>query len=214
MVVRGSPKLKLIENRIFGGEIAPGHHIAQFYADDAALLDALTTFAAGGLTDGESIIVIATPEHLRALRERLICARIDLASSIIEDRYITLNAETALSAFMIGGWPDEKLFRNFVSHLLDRVAANDCRVRAFGEIVSLLWAKGCAAATLRLEQLWNQFCQKSRLSLFCAYPIAGFPKDASGSLAEICAAHSRVIGLPEAGAAGSAESLARSQSAA
>lgn len=184
------------ETRAFVSKIAPGEHIAQFYADDSVLLEALTAFAAGGLTAGDSIIVIATREHLRALRERLVSARVDLANAIIQDRYITLNAETALSAFMLQGWPDEALFRCLISHLLERAAANSRRVRAFGEMVALLWAQGCTAATVRLEQLWNQFCEESRLSLFCAYPSAGFDQDASRSLAEICAVHSRVIGAP------------------
>jgi hypothetical protein len=205
--VKCSPKLKLIEARIFGGEIVPGQHIAQLYANEGALLDALTAFVAGGLTAGESIIVIATPEHLRALRERLICARIDLTSAIIKDRYITLNAEKTLSAFMIEGLPDEKLFRTIISQLMDRAGANAGRVRAFGEMVALLWANGQPAATVRLEQLWDQVCQQSRLSVFCAYPSAGFSEDASESLAEICAVHSRVIGLSGGDTAGTEKSL-------
>jgi hypothetical protein len=211
--VECSPKLKSIEIRIFGGEIAPGQHIAQLYEDDAALLDALTTFVAGGLTSGESIIVIATPEHLRALRERLVCARIDLATAIIKDRYITLNAETALSAFMAEGWPDEKLFLNFISHLFDRAAAGDRQVRAFGEMMALLWTKGQAAATVRLEQLWNQFCQKSRLTVFCAYSSAAFTGDAFQTLAEICAEHTRVIGRPIAEKTTTGNSLGQLQPA-
>lgn len=205
--------IRLNETRIFQGEIGPGENIAQFYADDGAFLEALTIYVASGLCGGQSVIVIATLEHLRALRERLIWARIDLASAIIEDRYITLNAETALSAFLVGGWPDEDLFRRLVSHLFKRATANERSVRAFGEMVALLWARGFPAATVRLEQLWGRFCEESEFSLFFAYPSAGFPESASRSLAEICAAHSRVIGLPRTEAAGPPNSPARSQPA-
>jgi hypothetical protein len=46
----------------------------------------------------------------------------------------------------------------------------------FGEMVALLWARGQAAATVRLEHLWQQFCKEHAFSVFCAYPKAGFTK--------------------------------------
>ncbi len=174
-------------------EVAPSEHIAQFYADDGALLEAMTGFVGGGLNAGESTIVIATREHLRALRERLMLSGIDLASALIEDRYITLDADAALSSFMVEKWPDEKLFGDLASHLVRRATGKGRRVRAFGEMVALMWARGHTRAAVRLEQFWNQFCQKSGLSLFCAYPKAGFTRDATHYLDQICAAHSRVI---------------------
>ena len=58
-------------SQVFWGEIAPCEHIAQFYENDGVLIDTLTGFVAGGLERGESTIVIATPDHLRSLEERL-----------------------------------------------------------------------------------------------------------------------------------------------
>jgi len=184
---------KAVGSQIFWGEIAPCEHLAQFYEHDGVLLDTLTGFIGGGLNAGESTIVIATPGHLRALRNRLVAANVDLVSAVREDRYLTLDAETALSMFMVGDWPDDRLFANLVAGLIGRARAEDRSVRAFGEMVALLWEKGQAAATVRLEYLWSQFCKSHSFSLFCAYPKAGFTKDPSQSLAEICAAHTRVI---------------------
>jgi hypothetical protein len=39
------------------------------------------------------------------------------------------------------------------------------RVRAFGELVALLWARGDVAATVRLEFLWRQIWQKQTFSV-------------------------------------------------
>ena len=181
------------ENQVFWGEIAPCEHIAQFYEHDGVLLDTLSGFIGGGLIAGESTIIIATSEHLRALRERLVAANVDLVTAIIEDRYITLNAEIALSSFMVGEWPDDQLFADLVTGLIRRARVNDGRVRAFGEMVALLWARGHVAATVRLEYLWQQYCQNRNFSLLCAYPKAGFTKDPLNSMAEICAAHTRVL---------------------
>jgi hypothetical protein len=66
-------------------------------------------------------------------------------------------------------------------------------VRAFGEMVALLWERGDQAATVRLEHLWNDFCRMQTLLLLCAYPRRGFPRHASESITEFCAIYSKVI---------------------
>ena len=180
-------------NPVFWGEIAPCEHIAQFYEDDGVLLDTLTGFIGGGLKAGESTIVIATAAHLRALEVGLQNSGVDVVSALVQHRYIALLADEALDRFMVKQWPDDTLFANFVTALIARARANGRRVRAFGEMVALLWARGATAATVRLEYLWHQLCKTENFSLFCAYPKAGFTKDSSKSMREICDAHSRVI---------------------
>jgi hypothetical protein len=147
----------------------------------------------GGLKAGESSIVIATPEHLATLNRRLVDSNVDLTCAIAEDRYIALDAETSLARFMINQMPDEDLFGLFVGELMRRGTANNRRVRAFGEMVALLWARGDCAATVRLEFLWNRILQNGSFSLLCAYPKAGFTEDPTRSMADICAAHSRIV---------------------
>jgi hypothetical protein len=178
--------------RNFSGEIAPSEHIAQFYADDAVLLDALIRFADRGLMTGEGVIVIATRAHLRAVEDRLGKFTIGMAMHRLTEAYVTFDAHEALDKFMVKGWPDDRLFLEFVSGLLSRASAGGRRVRAFGEMVALLLAQGNAAATIQLEYLWNRVCTLNRLPLFCGYPKAGFT-EASATLGGICAAHSRII---------------------
>ena len=178
---------------VFWGEIAPCEHMAQFYENDDVLLDTLAGFIGGGLRADDSAIVIATVEHLKALDERLEGSGVDVATARSQDQYITLVAEDALARFMVKHWPDDELFADLVTELITRARAKNRRVRAFGEMVALLWARGDQAATVRLEYLWHQVCQSRAFSLLCAYPKAGFTQDASDSLNEICAAHSRII---------------------
>ncbi len=139
------------------------------------------------------MIVIATPEHRTALEERLAGSGIQVWRAQVENRYIALDAETTLARFMVDGLPDEKLFFECVESLLQRAGSSGRRVRAFGEMVALLWGRGETAATVRLEFLWQSFCQSRAFSLLCAYPKAGFTKDPTKSLSHICAAHSRVV---------------------
>jgi MEDS: MEthanogen/methylotroph, DcmR Sensory domain len=181
------------ETKVFWGEIAPCEHIAQFYQSDSALIESLACFVAAGLGSGESVIVIATAEHLRELSSRLAEMAVDLQGATSEDRYITLDAEIGLASFMVQNWPDHQRFSQFVEHLIRRAGVKNRRVRVFGEMVALLWARGQVAATVRLEHLWQQFCKTESFSLFCAYPQAGFTKDLTDSFAELCAAHTRVL---------------------
>jgi hypothetical protein len=178
---------------IFRGEIAAGEHIAQFYADDGVFLDTLSRFVDRGLITGEAVIVIATREHLCALEERLSGFMFGIARDRLTGAYIAVEAQEALDKFMIEGWPDDHLFLEFVMDLMERASAHGRRVRAFGEMVALLWAAGNTAATIHLEYLWNKVCKIQKLALFCAYPNTGCTEGTSKSIADICAAHSKII---------------------
>ena len=176
------------------GEISPCEHLVQIYQDDSVFLDTLEGFVAGGIRAGEGVVVIATADHLRALNARLTANGVDLDLPVLRDQYIPLDAERVLPMFMINGWPDDVLFEQIVTSLLKRGGKGGRRVRAFGEMVALLWQQGHNGATVRLEHLWSKMCQERGFSLFCAYPKIGFTQDADASIKEICAAHSRVVG--------------------
>jgi hypothetical protein len=179
---------------IFWGEITPCEHLVQIYEEDGECLDSLERFAADGIGDGDGVIVLATQKHLKALDNRLKARGVDIDAARLSDQYIPLDAEEALSTFMINGWPDDDIFRQFVTNLITRARRDGRRVRAFGELVAVLWARGHNGATVRLEYLWHEICETENLSLYCAYPRIGFTQDASESIKEICAVHSRVIG--------------------
>jgi hypothetical protein len=178
----------------FWGEIAPCEHLVQIYEDSGGFFDSLEGFVAGGLRSGDGILVIATPAHLAALTERLSSNGFDLDAARASDQFIALDAEETISRFMVALWPDEELFAGLVTDLLARAGANGRRkVRAFGEMVAVLWAQGYYEATMHLERLWHELCLKKSFSLFCAYPKSGFTKDAEASIREICEMHSRLV---------------------
>jgi DcmR-like sensory protein len=180
---------------VFWGEIAPCDHLLQFYDSDNVLLDTLQGFIYGGLQAGESAIVIATPSHLDQLEARLEAMGVNLPAALADDQYIPLNAEETLARFMVNDWPDEERFAKAVNEILSRARGNGRKVRAFGEMVAILWANGLSGATVRLEHLWNKLCHSDGFSLFCAYPKIGITKkDAAQAISDICAAHSRIIG--------------------
>lgn len=178
---------------VFWGEMAPCDHLLQFYDDDTVFLDSLEGFAVGGIISGDGVIIIATPQHREALHARMKMRGVDINKAKASDQYIALDAEETLTQFMVAGWPDDELFEQLVHELLLRARGQGRKVRAFGEMVALLWARGDNAATVRLEHLWHTLCHAQQFSLLCAYPKSGFTSHAATSMQEICAAHTRLV---------------------
>lgn len=175
--------------------VAPqdGEHLLHLYDDKERFATLLAEFVATGVANGEATIVIATTPHLAALDDALRERNIDVGAMLLQNRYLPLDAGAALELFMRGGQPDAKLFLRMVTDLMQRARRGGCRVRAFGEMVALLWARGEHAATLRLEHLWHALCQRENLLLLCAYPRCGFAPGSDHALAAIGAAHSREV---------------------
>lgn len=187
------PPALVAEHEVFWGEIAPSEHLIHVYDDERAFAALLERFVAGGLLAYESVIVIATEAHLSALNQRLLSRGFDLRTARDSDRYIELEAGKCLATFMVNGAPDPVRFTEVVTSLIARAGRHGRRVRAFGEMVAMLWQDGHTGATVQLEHLWNQVRETLPFPLFCAYPRAGFTRDMTESLKEICATHTKVI---------------------
>ena len=179
------------KTEIFWGELAPCEHLIQIYEDDDVFLNSLNEFVSAGILANEVTIVIATSSHLSSLETNLLLKGISTDAAKEADLYIPIDANKALAEFMVYGSPDEVLFKQFISELVER--ADGRRIRAFGEMVALLWGQGFKSATVKLEELWNSFCDDGVFCLFCAYPNNGFSKDSKESIDEICKNHSTVI---------------------
>jgi hypothetical protein len=183
-----------VDAQVFWGEIAPCDHVVQIYENDEVFLNLLGGFVTGGIRAGESVIVIATVAHLKALNERIEKEGFNLFDLMLKHQYIPLDAEETLAKFMINGWPDENLFRHTVTSLIQKAKHHKRhKVRAFGEMVALLWAQGLQGATVHLEHLWNDFMEREEFCLFCAYPKSGFTQNPHDSIKHICGTHSKVI---------------------
>jgi hypothetical protein len=179
--------------QIFWGEIAPCDHLVQFYETDSVFLNTLEGFAGSGLLAGDCVVIVATQGHLRALNERLRRHNFDLDTLMALDHYIPLDAKETLNKLMVNQWPDEKLFDAFITGIFQRAGKNKRKVRAFGEMVAVLWEEGLNGATVQLENLWHQTHCKQPFMLYCAYPKSGFTQCANDSLTKICKTHSKVI---------------------
>ena len=167
----------------------PCGHLVQFYADDQRLLDTLETFIANGLLADEAVIVIATPRHLHALEARLQARGLDLVAARNENRFLAFGARDAMDRFIVDGWPDAERFHAFLEPTVERARGHGRKVRAFGEMVAVLWAEGRRDAAIELERLWSQVCERGQLTLLCAYPSSGFGAGDAAALQCVRALH-------------------------
>jgi hypothetical protein len=184
---------KISDAQVFWGEIAPTDHVVQIYDNEEVFIDTLAGYVGGGISTSDSVILIATQKHLASIERRLESFGIHVFHLIADNRYIPLDAEETLSKFMVNGWPDEELFLKTIASVLEKAKQNDRKIRAFGEMVALLWEQGLSGATVQLEHLWNNLAEREDFCLFCAYPKSGFTQDPVEAVKEICCTHSKVI---------------------
>ncbi|SRR5581483_11896875 len=182
-----------ISPEVFWAEISPCEHLLQLYEDDRAFLEPLCAFVAGGIQCQEAIVVIATAPHLVSLELQLGDLGLDVEAARNRNQFTTIEAEAMLRRFMVNGWPDEELFRTSITAVIDHAKRDFPRVRAFGEMVALLWAQGRTAATVRLEHLWHELHRQESFTLFCSYPKVGFTSSPQESLEEIYRHHSKLL---------------------
>ena len=177
----------------FWAEMSACEHFVNIYENDTALLDTLAEYTDGGLSQGHAVVIIATPPHHLGLSPRLLSRGVNVAEVQSSNQLFYIDAEKTLEKFMVDGHPDENLFHNTISEILERAGARGRSVRAFGEMVALMWANGHCAAAIQLEKLWDNLCRNKSFPLFCAYPKPVFTTNIPESIAQIRVLHSSVL---------------------
>jgi signal transduction histidine kinase len=170
-------------------------HAVQFYEDEGFLVNAVSRYLEPSLAARQPVLIIATKQRRQAFVDRLKTLGVD-AEAAERDRVLGLvDARAALEDFMVDGMPDEGRFDATVGGLVRgcRLAFPSVPLRAYGEMVDLLWQDSKPDAAIRLEELWNQLAATHDFSLLCAYAMSRF----AGSLhakgfAEVCARHADV----------------------
>ncbi len=168
-------------------------HAVRFYHDDASLCRVVASFLREGLAFGQPAVVVATPAHARGIVAELRAHGTDVAAHLESENLALLDARRTLASFMIEGSPDPERFSAAVSAMLERVrhGRRGLEVRAYGEMVDVLWKRGRDAAALQLELLWNRLARTTELALMCGYATAGFRSE--NSVLDICRQHTHLV---------------------
>ena len=178
-----------------------GHfHAVRFYEDAQSLARMVATFVAEGFIESLPAVIIATPDHLDAILEKLNGMSFDLDHLKQHNDLVVLDAREALALFMVDGMPNAEKFESAMLPVIDKACRGrqDCVIRAYGEMVDVLWKDGMEAAAVRLEMLWNQLANTRKFSLLCGYSMGSFYKDAAFDA--ICHQHTHVLSLDGAAA--------------
>jgi hypothetical protein len=171
-----------------------GHfHAVKFYESRESLCRIVAEFLGEGLIRQQPAVVMATAEHRAGIVTELRARHFDVGSMQAAGDLLLLDASEALANFMVDGMPDADLFNANVTRAIERVCRGrkDLTIRAYGEMVDILWQAGQDVAAIRLEMLWNKLAMTHDFALLCGYAMGSFYKDAS--LAEIHHQHSHIV---------------------
>jgi hypothetical protein len=181
-----------------GTENVNDGHVVQFYSHEEELSDLVADYLLGALERDGVAIVIATPAHRRAFEARLTDAGADLAGAARSGAYLALEARQAADTFTRDGRLDRDGFERTIGSLIGQAGRGGSRggpVRAYGEMVSVLWDAGLVSAAVELEQLWDDLGRRHSFSLLCGYPADSVIRDGHlDAFAEVCRLHDEVVG--------------------
>jgi hypothetical protein len=168
-------------------------HAVRFYDNDESLCRIVAGFLGEGLALRQPALVVATPEHRRGILHELQSRHFDIVRMHAASDILLLDARKILSTFMVDGVPNAQLFLDNAVRALERVRAGrkDITIRAYGEMVDLLWKDGLDSAAIQLEMEWNRLARHEAFSLLCGYSMGSFYKDAC--VATICDEHTHVV---------------------
>jgi hypothetical protein len=152
---------------------APRKHLVQFYREDADLVRNVSLYLAEGARRGDALLVIATPSHTRAFTRALGDTGVAVEDLANQGRLVFLDAEQTLAQIAPQGLPAWSRFDEVIGRRVGRLEAREdgTVIRAYGEMVDLLWQSGRLSAAARIEEFWNRLLRAHDIGLYCAYGI-------------------------------------------
>ena len=182
-------------------------HAVRFYDNELSLCRVVAAFLKEGLALGHPAIVIATPEHSQGIVAELRARDVDIASAQAADALLVIDAASMMEQFMVDGVPNREKCFAVVNATIDRASRGkkDRAIRAYGEIVDLLWKQGRDIAAIQLEMFWNQLGRARGFSLLCGYATGNFYKDTS--IQDVYRQHTHTVSADGTARVSNADSL-------
>src|SRR2546427_1635618 len=157
-------------------DAAPRARIVQLYQDQDFLNRAVCRFAGAALANGEGLILVPTLTHWNAIRPRLEAEGVDVEAARQRGQLTVVDADELLPRFMRDAMPDSPLFLGLAGDVIGQARAGGRyqKVRWWGEMVNVLWERGAAAASMNLEDLFDQLAKKHDIAIFCSFLMDNF----------------------------------------
>ncbi len=152
---------------------ACGHFVQLYQADQSALRRNLGIYFWEGLRHGGGVLAITTDEHKQQFTDYLQSLGADTQKLTKNHQLVFRDARELLSKIIVRGQPRWDRFDVAVRAAVREVRPleNCTDLRAYGEMVGILWNARQYAAAVRLEQLWNKLLEEAEFSLYCSYAI-------------------------------------------
>jgi hypothetical protein len=177
-------------------DAAPRDHIVQLYQDQEFLNRAVCRFAAGALANGEAVILVPTQEHWNSFRPRLQAEGVDVTAAQNRGQLTVVDADELLPKFMRNAMPDAPIFLGLAADVINRARGGSrCpKVRWWGEMVNVLWERGDVAASMDLEDQFDQLAHGHDIAIFCSFVMDNFNSEVhSRMLPRLGQNHSHLI---------------------
>lgn len=157
-------------------DAGPSDHIVQLYQDQDFLNRAVCRFAGAALANGEGVILVPTMAHWNAIRPRLEGEGVDVETARKQGQLTVVDADELLPRFMRNAVPDSPIFLGLAGEVVGQARAGGRyqKVRWWGEMVNVLWERGDAAASMNLEDLFDQLAHKHDIAIFCSFLMDNF----------------------------------------
>ena len=133
-------------------------------------MESVCDFATTGLELGDSVLLAVTNKHAARIRRELL--QRGYKAGLAETTFLDAEdlAKELLGARGVRAAAYERLIVSEVAALAAR--AKTRRVRAFGEIVDVLWKQGREDDALALERRWHETSAAQPLRLLCGYRLS------------------------------------------
>lgn len=157
-------------------DAGPCDHMVQLYQDQDFLNRAVCRFAAAALANGEGIILVPTAEHWNAFHGRLASEGVDVKAAQERGQLTVVDADQLLPRFMRNAVPDAPVFLGLAGEVIAqaRQGGRYSKMRWWGEMVNILWERGDVAASMNLEDLFDQLAHKHDIAIFCSFLMDNF----------------------------------------
>jgi MEDS: MEthanogen/methylotroph, DcmR Sensory domain len=122
---------------------------------------------------------VPTATQWNAIRARLEAEAVDVEAARERGQLTVVDADEFLPRFMRDAMPDSPLFLGLAADVIGQARAGGRypTVRWWGEMVNVLWERGDVAASMNLEDLFDQLARNHDIAIFCSFLMDNFNGD-------------------------------------
>jgi hypothetical protein len=179
--------------------VLPAAHLVHFYSTAEGLARSLSGFFAEPLKRGESVIVVARPEHRQAIDSALRDAGVDLTAEVRAGRYISRDVNETLDSFLVDDRPSREVFATLAPAMVQGAKRRTGNVHVYGEMIATLVGRGDVVGAMEFETMWGELVRESPFPLICGFPRETLEGDLAAVLEGVSSVHDAFLTTRSAG---------------